>query len=116
MGKPRSRLIDYQSRVFRRVRGFTTEVHFGKQSKHLIGRPEHTPGRSVVTLSIIEIQDLVEEFAGTGSWRGKNKEVIDFGKTIGYIVSGNGVTLETTKGTVHYSKTGAHLVPLDPTV
>ena len=35
MSKPRSYLFNYAAKKRREVRGFTTEVHFGKQAKHL---------------------------------------------------------------------------------
>lgn len=115
MSKARSKLIDYKSREFRLVKGFTTEVHFGKQEKHLPGRPGHDPTKSSLTITIREIQRLLEEMAGTGRWEGDHKEVVDFGIEIG-IYRGRrvGAVKRTTRGTIHYSKTGAHIVPATP--
>ncbi|NQW72147.1 MAG: hypothetical protein HQ453_05405 [Actinobacteria bacterium] len=51
----------------------------------------------------------------TGIWRGNNKEVVDFDVTIGtYRNPGNGSSIPTSWGTVHYSKSGAHVVPAKP--
>ena len=115
MSKARSRLIDYKSREFRTFHGFTTEVHFGKQAKHLPNQPNHDPSKSTITIGIRRIQELVEQNAGTGRRVSANKEVVDFGEIIGvYRSPKTGVTVMTTRGTIHYSKTGAHVVPADP--
>ena len=112
MSKRRSRLINYHTVKYRTVAGFTTEIHFGKQAKHLEGAREQIVGRSPITVGIVRIQDLVAKFAGTGRWLGKNKERVDFREIIGkYIDPQNGNAVETTWGTIHYSKTGAHVVP-----
>lgn len=115
MSKARSRLIDYKVREFRTAYGFTTEVHFGKQAKHLPGHPNHDPLKSTVTVGIRKIQELVEEKAGTGRREGASKEVVDFGEVIGVHRNPNtGVPSMTTRGTIHYSMTGAHIVPAAP--
>ncbi len=117
MSKPRSKLTDYKTREFREVRGFTTAIHFGKQEKHLPGRPGYDPSKSSMSIGIREIQRLVEDMAGNGRWEGANKEVIDFGVEIGvHRTREPGSGLPTTRGTIHYSKTGAHIVPAVPTV
>lgn len=81
-------------------------------------RPRHKsyiPGRSVLRLSIAEAQRLIEEYAGTGAWFEPNKEVIDFHVAIGIWKKKGGQSgLETTLGTIHYSKSGCHIVPARP--
>lgn len=115
MSKPRSKLIDYNSRVFRDVRGFTTEIHFGKQEKHLPSNRAYNPTRSPLSIGVLEVQQLIEQHAGTGRWEGANKEVVEFGIEIGNYRDGRSGTLKpTSRGTIHYSKTGAHLVPARP--
>ncbi|WP_083078655.1 polymorphic toxin type 50 domain-containing protein [Actinobaculum suis] len=115
MSKPRSKMIDYKGRIFRAVRGFTTEVHFGKQSKHLPGQQGYDPKRSPITLDITRIQALVELKAGTGEWWGKNREVIDCGVIVGlYRDVRTGKSRPTSRATIHYSQTGCHLVPAHP--
>lgn len=116
MSKPRSKLINYAARDMRTVRGFTTALHFGRQAKHMPGQPNHDPAKSIVTVGIKELQRLVELKAGTGRWRGTNKEVVDFGVRIGtYRRNTSDKGRATTKGTIHYAKAGAHVVPAAPT-
>lgn len=114
MSKPRSRLIDY-ARVFRTVRGFTTELHFGKQAKRMRGQSNFDPVKSEITVDIQALQHLVELYAGTGIGHSSGRETVDFGQVIGVFVSlETGVRTPTTRGTIHYSKSGAHVVPSDP--
>ena len=114
MSKPRSRLIARADHEFRTVRGFTTVLHFGKQAKHLPGQPNHDASKSTITVSITELQDLVERNAGTGEWY-SGRETVDFGVVIGiYRNSKAPRGKPTTRGTIHYSKTGAHVVPAEP--
>lgn len=116
MSKPRSRLIGKADSAFRTTHGFTTAIHFGRQSKHLPGQPNHDSSKSTITIGIQELQRLVELKAGTGRWEGKNKEVVDFGTVIGRRRDPKtGKSVDTTRGTIHYSGTGAHVVPADPT-
>ena len=112
MSKPRSRLIDYKAKVYREVRGFTTAIHFGRQRKHFAESRGFIPGKSVVTLDIVTMQRLVSEFAGSGYWISRQKERVDFKTTIGYSNSENdGESVPTTRGTIHYSAVGCHVVP-----
>ena len=60
-------------------------------------------------------QSLVNKFAGTGQWFPPNKERINFGQIIGsYVDRKTGKSYKTTMGTIHYSKTGTHIVPAKP--
>jgi hypothetical protein len=86
----------------------------GKQGKHIPGHNNYIPGRSPLTHK--DPQALLDKFAGKGEPVGKVqrgqpgfKERVDFGEVIGQ-VSGN----PTTKGIIHYSKDGAHIVPANP--
>lgn len=115
MSKPRSSLIGKADKAFRTLHGFTTAIHFGKQAKHLPGQPNHDSSKSTITIGIQELQRLVELKAGTGRREGKNKEVVDFGSIIGlFRATASGPGVPTTVGTIHYSKTGAHVVPARP--
>lgn len=115
MSKPRSNLYDYDKKEPREVRGFTTAVHYGKQIKHMPGKKGYDPSKSPVTLDIVEIQRLIDRKAGTGKWCKPNKEVIDFRQIIGIFKDDSGIfALPTTRATIHYSKTGCHLVPAAP--
>ncbi len=115
MSKPRSRLIGKADHEFPTIKGFTTALHFGKQAKHLSGHPNHDATKSTITVSITELQHLVELSAGTGKWYPSNREAVDFGVVIGiYRDAKTGHGRRTTRGTIHYSKTGAHVVPAEP--
>lgn len=97
---------------FRKVNGFSTKVHPGRQGKHIPGHKNYVPGKSVLHLSI---QLLVERCAGAGEWKGGNKEVVDFHQVIGTWVSVNdGNRSETTRGIIHYRKDGCYVVPTRP--
>ncbi|MCB1293068.1 MAG: hypothetical protein KDB67_00065 [Gordonia sp.] len=117
MSKPRSRLISKPDHEFATVKGFTTAIHFGKQAKHLPGQLNYDATKSTITIGITRLQTLVELKAGTGRWEGRagNKAVIDFGEVIGkHRDPKTGRSADTDRGTVHYSKTGAHVVPAAP--
>lgn len=78
------------------------------------------PGKSEFTHP--DPQHLVDNFAGTGQPannvpRGQPgfKERVDFGQIIGnYVDPSTGEKLPTTKGIIHYSKAGVHIVPARP--
>lgn len=67
-------------------------------------------------------QELVNKFAGKGDPVGKIprgqpgfKERVDFGEIIGNILDQNtGISLPTSKGIIHYSQKGVHIVPAAP--
>lgn len=89
----------------------------GKQGKHILGHNNYTQGRSYLTISEDEAQELVNQYAGTGQllrdrkgqW--KQTEMLDFGKPIGAAIDRSGKELPTSKAVIHYSKTGTHIVP-----
>lgn len=116
MSKPRSKLIDYKNTVFRTAYGYPTEVHFGRQAKHMPGQTNYDPTKSTITISIVEVQVLLEHHAGTGyRFRNSNKEIVDFGVTIGVYRPDNSDAPSATRfGIIHYSEHGAHIVPANP--
>jgi hypothetical protein len=90
--------------------GWPRGVNFGNGTASSYG----FPGRSPLTHS--DPQGLLDAFSGKGEPVGKVprgqpgfKERVNFGQKIGEI---NGQS--TTKGIIHYSKTGAHIVPANP--
>lgn len=94
------------------------DINPEKQAKHIKGCPEYIDGRSYLTISEDKAQKIINEKSGTGSlvydrkglW--KKKELIDCDEVIGVDI--NKTTREETstdKGTIHYSKSGTHLVP-----
>ena len=45
----------------------------------------------------------------------RHREVVDFGQVIGEIQTiKDGSFVPTTRGTIHYSKSGCHVVPAEP--
>ena len=94
------------------------EINPEKQARHIKGRSEYKEGRSYITISEQEAQDIINSKSGTGilvkdrkgNW--KHKELIDCGKEIGVFVEPISKNkIPTNKATIHYSKTGTHLVP-----
>ncbi|MFH0874196.1 MAG: polymorphic toxin type 50 domain-containing protein [Candidatus Komeilibacteria bacterium] len=98
------------------TKGLNLTIDATKQAKHALGE-SYEVGKSIVTHT--NPQKLINEFAGKGQKifnQGKLwKETIDFGETIGkYIDDKTGKLFDTTRGTIHFSKTGTHLVPSKP--
>lgn len=100
---------------------YNLKVHKGKQGKHIAGHNNYVGGRSIITISSEKLQSLIFKHAGTGdiirtrkdTWN--NKEVVDFGEPIGeYIDRETGERIQTSVGTIHYSKDGVHVVPAKP--
>lgn len=99
-----------------RSTGVTNTPDVAETATHpVLVEPNHDASKSTITLSIMELQHLVELNAGTGTWYPPNREVVDFGVVIGmHRNSKTGHARPTTRGTIHYSKTGAHVVPTTP--
>ena len=76
------------------------------------------PGRSYLTISMEELQDIVTRYAGTGEiahdGRSGLREVIRLGKQIGVVIDPDGVEAPANMLKLHYSKTGIHAVPFIP--
>ncbi|MBM0342965.1 hypothetical protein EFT09_12675 [Staphylococcus pseudintermedius] len=103
------------------------ELNVEKQNRHQLGHQLYEDykkknlqkGKAIPSYTLLdnsELNSLMQQKAGKGyllvDSEGKwlNKEVIDFGKTVGkaYI---DGKFIATKWGKVHYSKTGTHVVP-----
>lgn len=93
------------------------EINHEKQARHLLGEG-YIEGRSYFTVSEDELTRIIKEKYGTGTlqfnydtndW--KHKEVIEIDKDIGICIDRKGNKSPTNRFTVHYSKTGVHLVP-----
>ena len=89
-----------------------------KQDRHMKGEEGYISGRSYITVSGDELQEIVNRYAGTGEIQRSedgmfiNKEIITLDRTIG--VSINKKTLQetpTNRAYIHYSKSGTHVVP-----
>lgn len=93
-------------------------IFMGRQGKHIQGHNNYTEGRSYLTISLEDTQELINKYAGTGTIERdrngifKNKELIVLGRNIG--VNINEITKEetlTNRFYIHYSKKGTHIVP-----
>ena len=101
----------------------STKLDRTKQSKHHKGSKRYNTavasGSKVSYFSIDdnEIQEIVRNKAGTGTGYGKNgqyKEIVDTGKIVAVHASRKGVESQTSRITIHYSKSGCHVVPASP--
>lgn len=88
-------------------------INKGKQDKHIVGTNNFQKGKSEITIDLETLQKLIYEKSGYGKEVNDDKERIDFGVIIGYYVE-DGEKYLTTKGIIHYSKNGVHVVPSDP--
>jgi len=103
--------------VIRTVNGHTTRLNSEKQLKHIPDSPYYQEGKSILTVSLQEAQELVNEFAGTGRFLNVDhtKERVDFGRPVGFHVDPRThKRLMTTCGLIHYSQIGTHIVPALP--
>ena len=93
-------------------------VNLEKQARHLRDSGGYIPGRSYLTISMEELQDIVTRYAGTGEiahdGRSGLREVIRLGKQIGVVIDPDGVEAPANMLKLHYSKTGIHAVPFIP--
>lgn len=92
-----------------------------KQGRHDKSSPLYIPGRSYMLIPLEEIQDIVNQYAGTGARgesvikRWNNKEIIEVPEFVGVNVNPQTKEKEKTNYlTIHYSKTGVHVVPAKP--
>ena len=95
---------------------YPLKINTEKQMRHMLGTA--TPGRSIITISVEELQNIINLNAGNGKinltddlkgW--KNTEIIDASKEIGYTINREGKQIFTKSLKIHYSKTGTHAVP-----
>ena len=94
----------------RYINGNKAIINAEKQARHL---PDTVQGtRSYLTT---DAQKLLDEVGGTGDFVQPYKEVVDVGRNVGkYVDQATGVASDTTRVTIHYSKTGVHIVPASP--
>lgn len=95
----------------------TKKINREKQARHMAGDKGYIEGRSVITVPIERLQELVDKYAGTGKVIVSGKDLdkiteeVDFHEKIGYTVNREGGTYETTWVKIHYGRTGDHAVP-----
>ena len=91
------------------------EINREKQARHM--QETHELGRSYLTISEAETQEIINQKYGTGRITADRhnkpiKERINTEQIIGKDVDKlTGIETDTDKATIHYSKTGTHLVP-----
>ena len=100
-----------------------TVLHQGRQGKHILGHNNYTPGRSYLTITMDEVQELVHRYAGTGDIKrdmgGKwtHKEFVTADRVIGYYVSdSDGTAKPTRRFRIDYATgkhKGAHIIPVE---
>lgn len=92
-------------------------IHSGKQGKHIPGHNNYKEGRSYLTITEQQAQELVNQYAGTGKViRDRNgkytgKERITTQEQIGVCKDLEGNEVPTKSFMIHYSKDGVHIVP-----
>ncbi|WP_141675049.1 polymorphic toxin type 50 domain-containing protein [Gilliamella sp. Bif1-4] len=103
-------------------------VNMNQQNKHIVGTNEHKTANASASIprstidSNIDVQQLVNNYAGTGSVKGKiplgqpgSKENISANQFIGKYYDHNiNIFVPTKNFTIHYSKKGVHIVPARP--
>ena len=89
-----------------------------KQAEHIKDSSKYKQGKSYLSISSEEIQDIVNRFSGTGKIERTingdfaNKERIVLDKAVGVSINNKtGVETETRIIKIHYRKTGVHIVP-----
>lgn len=94
------------------------KIEVGKQGKHILGHNNYIKGRSYLTISLEEAQEIINKYAGTGeinfNRKGEwdKKELIKVDKNIGVSINNKtGIETLTNKFKVHYSNKGTHIVP-----
>lgn len=93
-------------------------IDSGKQGKHIKGHNNYILGRSYLTITEKEAQQLVDRYAGTGmiqrdrSGKFTNRELITANRNVGVSIDPKtGKETVTNRFYIHYSKTGVHIVP-----
>lgn len=89
-----------------------------KQNPHILGSPDYDPtkNKSYFTISLEELQGIIDEKYGTGDVKakpnGQIKETITLNENIGVCLKEDGTLIgETNRITIHYSKKRTHVVP-----
>ena len=102
-----------------------SQIHKGQQRTHIEGTKEYrdkykdgSNPQDILTISMEEAQELVNKYGGKGD-PGKRDingiwtEFADADYVVGKYYS-NGEYHETKRFTIHYSKKGAHVIPVRP--
>ena len=102
-----------------RLRSDSTEkkINSGRQGKHIKGHQNFIKGRSYLTITEEQAQELVNRYAGTGqiirnrAGGFEHKERVILKDDIAVYVDLEGNETPTNAFTIHYSNKGTHIVP-----
>ena len=93
-------------------------INVGNQNKHIKDSGHYIQGRSYVEGTLEDMQLLINQYHGSGTpqfsrkgeWNGREVVQIDhiFGR---FVDMETGEEIPTDRGTIHYGKRGAHIVP-----
>lgn len=89
-------------------------INVNKQRKHIPGSPEYTEGKSIWSGTVDDAINLFNRLAGRGTRVSDAKERISTSNTLGLYVQSDGTARLTKNAIIHYSSTGAHIVPTAP--
>lgn len=109
--------ITTEERAKQYITNVNKVINEGKQDKHIKGSNNYIEGRSYITISKKEAQELVNKYAGKGTLTfGRNgkwdkKEIIYAKNNIGVSMSTRNGEHKTNAFKIHYSKDGTHIVP-----
>ena len=95
---------------------FPAKINREKQNRHIQGTKEYIPGRSIFSGTLRDAEVLLDKWGGRGkgTWIDTYKERVAFDRNIGTHIDENGIASLTRVALIHYSKTGAHIVPARP--
>lgn len=113
--------IDGRNRIIEeaiRSGKISTKLNLEKQNPHILNATGYDPAKnkSYFTVSLDELQKIVDERHGTGDVKakpnGQIKETITLKGDIGVCLKEDGTVIgETNRITIHYSKKRTHIVP-----
>ena len=91
-------------------------INSEKQARHMLNSDGYIKGRSYFTISEDKLQDIVKKYHGKGelhiSKTGQMKETIELDEDIAVNIDNEtGIQEPTNRITIHYSKSGVHVVP-----
>lgn len=97
-----------------KTKGVSKNINSGKQGKHIKGHNNYQEGKSILKK---DAQSLLDDFHSgkvkSSQKINNTKTRVDFGENIGNYVNEKGIS-PTSKGIIHNSNKGAHIVPSRP--
>ncbi len=111
---PKKSKFEGKEEAAKSVTNVSKSVHIGKQGKHILEHNNFQAGKSILSS---KPQTLLDGFHA-GKFKTlrtfDNKVIVDFGSDIGTFYKGGNAIGPTRFGTIHYGKSGAHIVPANP--